>query len=118
SERFYARGYSLGANNMFKNGSRINSSTIPEVSSLEKVEVLKGSAAILYGNVAPGGIVNMVTKQPKFFYGGEVSLRAGSYGLIKPAFDVFGPLSKKAAFRVNSTYEKADSYRDAVNSER
>lgn len=118
SERFFARGYSLGSNNMFKNGSRINTGTIPEVSSLEKVEVLKGSAAILYGNVAPGGIVNMVTKQPKFFNGGEVSLRAGSYGLIKPAFDVFGPLSKKVAFRVNGTYEKSDSYRDYVSSER
>ncbi len=35
---------------------------MPEISSLEKVEILKGSAAILYGNVAPGGIINMVTK--------------------------------------------------------
>lgn len=47
---------------MFKNVSLINTSTMPEISSLEKVEILKGSAAILYGNVAPGGIINMVTK--------------------------------------------------------
>ena len=77
---------------MFKNGSRVNTGTMPEVSSLEKVEILKGSAAILYGNVAPGAIINMVTKQPKFFFGGEVALRAGSYGLVKPSFDIFGPL--------------------------
>ncbi|MEP7110340.1 MAG: TonB-dependent receptor [Ferruginibacter sp.] len=118
SERFFARGYNLGSYNLFKNGSRVNTGTIPEVSSLEKVEVLKGSAAILYGNVAPGGIINMVTKQPKFYYGGEISLRAGSYGLLKPAFDSYGPLSKKLAFRVNGTYEKADSYRDLVESGR
>ena len=46
---------------MFKNGLRFNSGSIPEVASLEKVEILKGSAALLYGNVAPGGIMNMVT---------------------------------------------------------
>ncbi|MBC7886725.1 MAG: TonB-dependent receptor [Ferruginibacter sp.] len=117
-ESFSARGYGFSGSNMFKNGSRVNTGTMPEVSSLEKVEVLKGSAAILYGNVAPGGIINMVTKQPKFYFGGELSLRSGSYGLIKPTFDVFGPLSNKVAFRVNGIYEKADSYRDVVQSER
>lgn len=117
-ESFGARGYSFGSTNLFKNGSRINAGVLPEMSSLEKVEVLKGSAAILYGQVAPGGIVNMVTKQPRFNFGGEVSLRAGSYDLYKPAFDVYGPLSSSIAFRVNGTYESAGSFRDGVSSER
>lgn len=117
-ESFSARGYAFSSTNMFKNGARVNSGTMPEMSSLEKVEVLKGSAAILYGNVAPGGIINMVTKQPKFYNGGEVSFRAGSFGLLKPSFDVFGPISNNLAFRVNGTYEKTDSYRDVVHSER
>ena len=117
-ESFSARGYGFSSSNMFKNGSRINTGTIPEISSLEKIEILKGSAAILYGNVAPGGIINMITKQPKFTSAGEISLRAGSYGLFKPSFDVYGPISDKIAFRVNGTYEKADSYRDRVQSER
>jgi len=117
-ESFSARGYAFSSTNMFKNGSRVNSGVMPEVSSLEKVEILKGSAAILYGNVSPGGIINMVTKQPKFTYGGEFSIRSGSYGLIKPSFDVYGPLSKTIAFRVNGTYERADSYRDKVQSKR
>jgi len=117
-ETFWARGYNLGSYNMFKNGSRVNTGVMPEISSLEKVEILKGSAAILYGNVAPGGIINMVTKQPKFNFGGEVSMRAGSYGLFKPSFDVYGPLSKSVAYRVNGTYETADSYRDQVSSKR
>ncbi len=117
-ENFSARGYSMGANNMFKNGARINTGAMPEMSSLERVEVLKGSAAILYGNVAPGGIINMITKQPKFKTGGEVSVRAGSYGLLKPAFDIYGPVSNSIAYRINGTYETADSYRDHVSSER
>ncbi|HEY0040474.1 MAG TPA: TonB-dependent receptor [Flavisolibacter sp.] len=117
-ESFGARGYSFGSTNLFKNGSRINAGAMPEMSSLERVEVLKGSAAILYGQVAPGGIVNMVTKQPKFNFGGEVSLRAGSYDLYKPAFDVYGPVSSSIAFRVNGMYESAGSFRDKVSSER
>lgn len=117
-ETFSARGYRFSSDNMYKNGARVNSGTMPEVSSLEKVEVLKGSAAILYGSVAPGGIVNMVTKQPKFEFGGEVSMRAGSYDLYKPAFDVYGPVSSKIAVRLNGTYENSGSYRNQVHSER
>lgn len=117
-ESFGARGYSLGSTNLFKNGFRMNSGVMPEMSSLEKVEILKGSAAILYGQVAPGGIVNMVTKQPKFNFGGEVSMRVGSYDLYKPAFDIYGPISKSIAYRVNGTYEKANSFRSQVSSER
>ncbi|WP_276503101.1 TonB-dependent receptor [Terrimonas pollutisoli] len=117
-EAFYARGYSFSSTNMFKNGSRVNSGAMPEVSSLESVEILKGGAAILYGNVAPGGVLNMVTKKPKFELGGEVSLRAGSYNLFKPTFDIYGPISNKVAYRVNGTFESADSYRDQVSSKR
>ena len=78
SESFFARGYSLGNNNILKNGSRVSSAVIPEASTLESIEVLKGSAALLYGNVSGGAVVNMVTKQPKFEHGGEVSFRSGN----------------------------------------
>jgi iron complex outermembrane recepter protein len=117
-ETFFARGYSLGANNMFKNGARLNTGSMPEVSGLEQVEMLKGSAAILYGNVAPGGIINMVSKQPKFRFGGEVAMRTGSFGLYKPTVDIYGPISSKIAYRVNGTYETSNSFRDVVNSTR
>jgi iron complex outermembrane receptor protein len=117
-ESFYARGYSFSNSNLFKNGARINPGVMPEMSSLEKVEVLKGSAAILYGQVAPGGIVNMVTKQPKFQFGGEIAMRVGSYDLYKPSFDIYGPVSSRVAYRVNGTYETAQSFRDVVSSER
>lgn len=117
-ESFNGRGYRLGSDNFYKNGARINSGVFPEMSSLEKVEVLKGSAAILYGEVAPGGIINMVTKKPQFNFGGEVSLRAGSDNLWKPAIDLYGPLSKNIAWRINGMFEDGDSYRDVVHSTR
>lgn len=115
-ETFYARGYNLSSGNIFKNGSRINATSFPEMSSLEKVEVLKGGAAILYGNVAPGGIINLVTKKPKFAFGGEASLRVDQFGLIKPAVDIYGPLSKQIAARINTTIEHSESFRDKVHS--
>ncbi|WP_232826906.1 TonB-dependent receptor [Chitinophaga deserti] len=117
-ETFSARGYGFGSSNMFKNGSRVNSGTFPEMSSLERVEILKGSAAILYGQVAPGAVMNLVTKQPRFEGGGEISMRVGSYDLYKPAIDIYGPISGKVAYRLNGTYESANSYRDQVHSKR
>ncbi|MGE8379518.1 MAG: beta-sandwich domain-containing protein, partial [Sphingobacterium sp.] len=64
NENFYARGYSLGANNIFKNGARTNNGGSIEASTLESVEILKGSAALLYGGVSGGAVVNLVTKKP------------------------------------------------------
>ncbi len=117
-ENFAARGYAFSSTNLFKDGFRINSGVMPEVSSLEKIEILKGSAAILYGQVAPGGILNMVTRQPKFQFGGEVSMLAGSNDLYKPSFDIYGPVSSSIAYRVNGTFETANSFRDVVHYKR
>jgi len=119
-EEIAARGFSFGSANTFKNGIRFNNTVMPEMSSIDKLEFLKGGSAILYGNVAAGGIMNIVTKKPKFEQGGEISFRAGSYDFYKPSVDVYGSLNKKqtAAFRINTTYEKANSFRDVVKSER
>ncbi len=117
-ETFFARGYSLGTNNIFKNGARTNTGGMPETSTLESVEVLKGSAALLYGGVSGGAVVNMVTKKPKFENGGEVSFRTGSYDLYKPSIDLYGPITKNLAFRTIGTYEKAASFRSSVHADR
>ncbi|WP_298122091.1 TonB-dependent siderophore receptor [Flavobacterium sp.] len=117
-ESFFSRGYDMSANNIFKNGFRASSGSFPEVSSLEKVELLKGGSALLFGNVAPGGILNMVTKAPSFTKGGEISMQAGSYNFYKPAVDFYGPLSKTIAYRFNGTYENSESFRDVVKRER
>ncbi len=117
-EAIWSRGYDLTATNVFKNGFRTNGGSMPEVATLEKVEVLKGGAALLFGNVAPGGIVNLVTKKPHFKNGGEISYQIGSYSFNKPTIDLYGPFSKNFAYRLISTYEKANSFRDIVTRER
>lgn len=117
-ESFFSRGYDMSANNMFKNGFRYNAGSIPDVSGLDKVEFLKGGSALLFGNVAPGGIVNLVTKTPQFKSGGEISMQMGSYAYYKPSIDFYGPLSKSIAFRINGSYENSESFRDVVKNER
>src|SRR5688572_4100978 len=106
-EEIAGRGFSYGSNNTFKNGVRYNNGVMPETTSLERVEILKGSSAILFGNVAAGGVLNLVTKKPVFQQGGEISFRVGSYDFYKPALDIYGPInnSQSVAFRLNTTYE-------------
>ncbi len=115
-DSFGGRGFNFGNDNIFKNGARVNSGVFPEVSGLERVEVLKGGNAMLYGNVAAGGVVNLITKKPRFTNGGSVGFSAGSWNSYKPTVDFYGPLSKNIAFRVNGAYETADSFRDVVSS--
>jgi iron complex outermembrane receptor protein len=117
-DSFGGRGFTFGNDNIFKNGAKINSGVFPEVTGLERVEVLKGANAMLYGNVGPGGIVNLITKKPKFEFGGAVGFSAGSWNSYKPTVDIYGPLSKNIAFRVNGTYEYAESFRDLVQSKK
>jgi iron complex outermembrane receptor protein len=119
-EELGSRGFAYGSNNTFKNGVRFNNGIMPEASSLESLEVLKGSAAILYGNVAAGGVLNLVTKKPRFEQGGSLGLRVGSFGFWKPMVDVYGAVgqSDKVAYRINGTYEQGNSYRDVVKSDR
>ena len=119
-EEIAARGFAFASSNTFKNGIRYNNAVMPEMSGVERLEFLKGGSAILYGNVAAGGVMNIVTKKPRFEHGGEISFRMGSYDFYKPAVDLYGSLDKKrtVAFRINTTYEKANSFRDVVRSER
>ncbi|QQL49162.1 TonB-dependent receptor [Mucilaginibacter ginkgonis] len=121
-ETFTARGYSIGigggSGSIFKNGVLTNTAGFPEAATLESVEILKGTSALMYGNVSGGVIINMVTKKPKFDFGGELSMRAGSYNFYKPVIDVYGPISKNVAFRTIGVYENDGSYRDHVKTER
>lgn len=86
---------------------------VPETANLERVEILKGPASILYGEIQPGGIINAVTKKPlaEPFYAVEVQF--GNYGLIRPRIDLSGPLSDDLSvlYRLNSSYLNSESFR-------
>lgn len=113
---------------ILKNGVRIHSDfrgvgILTDMQGVDNIQVLKGTAAITQGVAtdlgSPGGIINIVTKTPKYTSGGSISVRGGSYGQIRPTFDVYGPLNKEQniAFRLNGALERADSYRAMVEKE-
>ena len=86
--------------------------------STASVEVLKGPASALYGRGEPGGTVNITTKKPRFEPSYEVDVSVGSFDTYRTALDLTGPISENLAYRVNGAYEKGDSYRDTVKTER
>lgn len=114
---------------ILKNGVRVHSDfrgtgILTDMQGVDNIQVLKGAASITQGVAtdlgSPGGVINIVTKTPKYQYGGQASLRAGSFGQVRPTFDVYGPMNdkKNTAFRVNGAIERADSYRAGVSSQR
>jgi iron complex outermembrane receptor protein len=117
-EEIASRGTGITSTNTFKNGIRYYGGMKTEISGIEKAEILKGNAALLFGNVAAGGVLNLVTKKPKFDFGGNVALTYGSFDRYKPQFDFYGALNmqKTIAFRLNGSYEQANSFRKYVNS--
>jgi len=119
-EELGSRGFTFSGGNTFKNGVRVNGSLIPETNSLESIEILKGSSALLYGNVAPGGILNLITKKPRFDHGGELSFRTTEYNFFKPTVDIYGSVnnSTTVAYRFISSYEQGNSFRNNVQADR
>lgn len=87
---------------------------LSETANLERIEVLRGPASILYGEIQPGGVINLVTKQPlaEPFY--EARLQAGNQSLLRPQIDFSGPLSSdsRVRYRLNALYRSEDSFRD------
>jgi iron complex outermembrane recepter protein len=119
-EELGARGFAFGSNNTFKNGVRFNNSMMPEVSGIETMEVLKGGNALLFGTVGAGGVLNIITKKPKTNFSGSVALQTGSFGLVKPSFDIYGAINKNKtiAYRLNGSFTAANSFRDQLQSKR
>ncbi|WP_340156201.1 TonB-dependent receptor [uncultured Winogradskyella sp.] len=85
--------------------------------NIERIEVLKGPSATLFGNAVSsyGGLINVVTKKPYVGTGGELSFTSGSYGLNQIVGDFNTALSKEdnLYFRLNTAYSTEQSFQDA-----
>jgi iron complex outermembrane recepter protein len=117
---FNSRGFDMNNwTNFRRNGTLLWNMGNHYADFYESVEFLKGPSAILYGDVAPGGIINFVTKKPLNYNYGRIDLRIGEYGLFRPAIDISGPLDAKGKvlYRFNSSYEKSNSFRNVVENE-
>ncbi len=79
--------------------------------TIERVEVVKGPASVLYGEVAPGGTVNYITKRPTNKAATTIAIKAGSYDYFRASLDYNVPLLKnRLLFRLNSSWENDIQY--------
>ncbi len=81
-------------------------------STVDHVEVLKGSASLLYGIQNPGGVINMISKKPQYEWNTRVSGRTGGAGGGAGTLDVTGPLGNGFAFRLIAERQSEDYWRN------
>ncbi|MBG0811572.1 TonB-dependent receptor [Methylosinus sp. H3A] len=107
----------------YLDGVRVDNKFTPitrEMANVESVEVLKGPASILYGRLEPGGLINVVTKQPSREAHYDLQQQIGSYGLYRTTAGATGPLTadKSLLYRIDAAYENADSFREFAHTDR
>ncbi|NJM90408.1 MAG: TonB-dependent receptor [Hydrococcus sp. RU_2_2] len=93
--------------------------TVTLPNTIERVEVLKGPASVLYGVFEPGGVVNLVTKQPLSDPYYEAEFTAGQFSFYQPSVDLTGPLTSdgRLLYRLTAAYQNSGSFVAFVNSE-
>ncbi|RQO66315.1 hypothetical protein DBR43_29255 [Pedobacter sp. KBW06] len=115
-DSFTGRGFDL---TMMRNGVSVeNGAGQLYGDNIESIDILKGPASIQYGDIAPGSVMNLVSKKPLDYDYKRFEMKIGQYGLFRPTFDISGPLNvqKTVLFRLNTSLEKSNSFRDEINS--
>ncbi|HVU99139.1 MAG TPA: TonB-dependent receptor [Puia sp.] len=111
---YNARGFILQS--QLRNGVAGNVTSKIDAANLEKIEVLKGPSATLFGSTlgSYGGLINRVTKKPYDRLGGELNFTGGNCGYNRIGADINTPLSSdhKVLLRVNTAYTNEGSWQD------
>ena len=122
SQQIFLRGFPTTA--IFRNGFRMDNGESDygnnqQFANVESIEVLKGPAAILYGRVEPGGMINVTTKKPLATPYYSLNQQFGSYNLYRTSIDATGPVTKDNTlqYRMNASYQNNGSFRDLVYGE-
>lgn len=107
-------------NGLIATGISIGDKTEIDTANLERVEVLKGPAAVLFGRIEPGGLVNIVTKRPENESQYLLQQLFGSYDTYRTEWDATGTITddKEFSYRFNGSYQDGNSFRDFNFSER
>ncbi|KLV04204.1 ligand-gated channel protein [Photobacterium aquae] len=108
-ETFTLRGFELSSGESFlRDGKQHWSHYRQPIELLERVEVLKGPAGLLYGKSAPGGLVNMVSKKPTYETQVNVSQDIGSNNRTRTMADISGSLNADQTLRARAVLAKED----------
>ena len=119
SDGFMIRGF--GSNITYRDGFFIpdilgGGSSKGSMANIDRVEVLKGPGSILFGRTEPGGVINLITKQPLAQQQTTVAQEAGSWAFYRTLVDTTGPAGDDDTllYRLNLAYESNGSFRDFV----
>lgn len=117
------RGFNQFAGYLYRDGTRELPQAFlgfhaPEPYNMERVEVIKGPASILYGQNSPGGLVNMVTKRPTDKPVNEVEVQGGSFERKQIAADVGGAATDKVSYRLVALARDSETQVDYVDDNR
>lgn len=117
-QSFIVRGFLQSSLN-YRNGIRIPATKF-DLANVERVEVLKGASAMLYGFSDPGGMISTVTKQPESEPYYSVEQRFGSYNFFRTEVNATGPLSREHGlnYRIDLSYLDTDSFRQFISHDR
>ena len=102
----------------FVDGVRDDVQYLRDLYNAERIEVLKGPNAMIFGRGGGGGVINRVTKRADWSRERSATVELGSYAHQRYSFDVGQPLDGGLAGRVAGVYQRSDSFRDFVNIER
>jgi iron complex outermembrane receptor protein len=101
---------------LLRNGIAGNVSSKIDAANIERIEVIKGPSATLFGSTLTsyGGLINRVTKKPYGSFGGEVTYAGGNFGFSRISADINTPLdsAKNVLLRVNTAYLDEGSFQD------
>ncbi|WP_429121782.1 TonB-dependent receptor [Aeromonas allosaccharophila] len=111
------RGFSAGTD-FYLDGFRDDMQYTRDLGNIERVEVLKGPAAVLYGRGSSGGIINRISKKPQKGQESSVTVRVGSYDYQRMAADLSAEPSEAVQLRLNVAQEDNDSFRNGVHGRR
>ena len=104
------------SNNSLRNGLVAPVNGTMDAINIEKIEVLKGPSATLYGSnvTSYGGVINRITKKPYETFGGSLLVTGGSYDFYRAQADINTPLTKdkKLLFRVNTAYTTEGNFQN------
>jgi iron complex outermembrane receptor protein len=106
--RGFAVGTTPGSVQILRDG--FHGPSIFDFTNISRVEVVKGPSSFLYGQVAPGGVVNVITKSPQSKFAASADARYGSYGQYRLDADVTGPVTSTLFYRLAASYDQDSHY--------
>lgn len=120
ADRLFLRGLEVRPRDFRKNGFLDPTYTPRDFANIERVEILKGPASVLYGSAAPSGTVNFITKKPIDARFSRFEFQPGSFGQDRYTLDTNGYVTGggNVLYRFNGSYENSDSFRDFGYTER